>query len=167
MLASEIVAAIKKRKKKRKIGPTKSNIIQGNQGKKMVISNLIPFTKLNLTFAFSALITCFIRIFQNIQIGVPNLSIQLVVMLICLLLTNPEARAHLRRKTSAFREVDLEANEQKISLAPKIISAPETEPSCREPSQPSESPALVLVTRTIHNQDIAITWTLPSMTSPC
>ena len=112
MLGSEIVAMVKKRK--RKIGQTNSNNVQGNQGKKMVISNLIPFTKLNLIFAFSALITSLIRIFQNTQIGVPNLSIQLVVMLICLLLTNPEARAHFKRKHSALREVYLEANKPNI-----------------------------------------------------
>ena len=133
----------------------------------MVISNLIPFTKQNLTFAFSALITCIIRIFQNTQIGVPNLSIQLVVMLICLLLTNPEARTHFRRKSLALREVDLEANTQNISFAPKINTAMDTVSSCIEPSQPSESPALVLVDRTAHNQNLAITWTLPNMTSPC
>ena len=165
MLGSEIVAMVRKRK--RKIGQTNSNNVQGNQGKKMVISNLIPFTKLNLIFVFSALITSLIRIFQNTQIGVPNLSIQLVVMLICLLLTNPEARTHFKRKHSALREVDLEANKPNIFVAPKMNSAPDTVSSCGEPSQPSECAELVVVNRTFHNQDLAITWTLPNMTSAC
>ena len=127
MLGSEIVAMVKKRK--RKIGQTNSNNVQGNQGKKMVISNLIPFTKLNLTFAFSALITCIIRIFQRTQIGVPYLSIQLVVMFLCLLGTNNEAKIHFKRKSGVWRGVvDIEANLAKKSTRKRDTAVIESNP---------------------------------------
>ena len=102
MLGSEIIAILKKRKQV----PAEARFRQGQQ---MVISNLIPFTKLNLIFAFGALITCIIRIFQSTQIGVPNLSIQIVVMLVCLLYSNTEARVYFKRKA------DLEDNSQTIA----------------------------------------------------
>jgi hypothetical protein len=95
MITSEIIAT----RKKRKIRPENPKKSQGNQGKKMVIFKLIPFTRLNLIFAFSALLTAMIRILQRTQ-KVPNLSIQLVVMLLCLLATNREAKLHFKTETS-------------------------------------------------------------------
>ena len=104
MVSSEIVA----KTRKRKIEPSSSKPVNANQSKNMVISNLIPFTRLNLIFAFSGIISAVIRIIQRTQIGVPKLSIQIVVMLICLLLSNSEAKKHFMRKCSSMRGLDPE-----------------------------------------------------------
>ena len=77
-----------------------------NQGKNMVISNLIPFTRLNLIFAFGCFINAIIRVVQRTQIGFPNLSIQIVVMLICLLFSNSEAKKHCKRRSATLRWMD-------------------------------------------------------------
>ena len=69
MLGLEIIAITKKRK----LMPATAKFKRRNLKRKMVISNLIPFTNLNLIFAFGALINCIVRIFQSTQIGVPNL----------------------------------------------------------------------------------------------
>ena len=70
----------------------------------MVISNLIPFTRLNLIFAFSIVTSVVIRIIQTTRIGVPYLSIQIVVMLICLLLSNSKAKFQFKTKCAAHRK---------------------------------------------------------------
>ena len=73
----------------------------------MVISNLIPFTSLNLIFAFSIVISVVIRLIQTTQIGVPKLSIQIVVMLICLLFSNSKAKIYFKTKCAAHRQRDM------------------------------------------------------------
>ena len=73
----------------------------------MVISNLIPFTSLNLIFAFSIVISVVIRLIQTTQIGVPKLSIQIVVMLICLLFSNSKAKIHFKTKCATHRQTDM------------------------------------------------------------
>ena len=104
MISSEIVAQTKTRK--RKISPAVANTPNGNPGKNLVISNFIPFTTLNIIFAFSIVISAIIRVIQQTQIGVPKLSIQMVIMLICLLFSNPKAKRHFKRRCSALRGVD-------------------------------------------------------------
>ena len=104
MISSEIIAQTKTRK--RKISPAVANTQNGNPSKNLVISNFIPFTTLNLIFAFSIVTSTIIRVIQQTQIGVPNLSIQMVVMLICLLFSNSEAKKHFTRRYDAFRELD-------------------------------------------------------------
>ena len=102
MVSSEIIAKIKTRK--RKIRPATAKIPNIKLSTKLVISNFIPFTTLNnLIFTFSIVTSTVIRV---IQIGVPNLSIQMVVMLICLLFSNSEAKKHCKRRYAAFRELD-------------------------------------------------------------
>ena len=143
MVTSEIIAT----RKKRKINPQKSTKCQGNQGKKMVIFNLIPFTRLNLIFAFSAMITAIIRILQNTQKGVPNLSIQIVVMLLCLLATNNEAKLHFKRKYVALRGTDMEAMESyhcEISRRKKDSEIKETAPQVLYESPKLRSPMACL-----------------------
>ena len=104
MISSEIIAKIKARK--RKISPASARIPKISLGKNLVISNFIPFTTLNLIFAFSIVTSTVIRVIQQTQIGVPNLSIQMVVMRICLLFSNSEAKKHFKRRYAAFRELD-------------------------------------------------------------
>ena len=103
MVSSEIFAKMKKRKSQISPAIANTNI---NMGKSLVISNFIPFTTLNLIFAFSIVISAIIKVIQQTQIGVPNLSIQMVVMQICLLYSNFEAKKHFNRRYAAFMEVD-------------------------------------------------------------
>ena len=91
MLFSEVFAKMKQRK--RKIGPAP---VQSNKVK-LIISNFIPFTTLNLIFATGIFISIVIRIIQRTQKGAPNMSIQCVIMLLCLLFSNSEAKQHFRR----------------------------------------------------------------------
>ena len=96
----ERIAKIKTRK--RKIRPATAKIPNIKFGTKLVISNFIPLTTLNnLIFTFSIVTSTVIGV---IQIGVPNLSIQMVVMLVCLLFSNSEAKKHCKRRYAAFRE---------------------------------------------------------------
>jgi hypothetical protein len=104
MISSEILAKTKKRK--RRISPATSNTPNINLVRSLVISNFIPFTTLNLIFALSIVISAIIKVFQQTQIGVPILSIQMVIMQICLLFSNYEAKKHFKRRFDAFREVD-------------------------------------------------------------
>ena len=84
MVSSEIIAKTRKR------------TVTRNQSRNMVIPNLIPFTTLNLIFAFSIVFSTIVRVIQKTKIGVPNLSIQIVVMLMCLLMSNTEAKAQIK-----------------------------------------------------------------------
>ena len=115
MVSSEIVA----KARKRKINPGSPKIASVNQGKNMVISNLIPFTRLNLIFAFSGIISAIIRVIQRTQLGVPKLSIQIVVMLICLLLSNSGAKTHFKRKFCSMCGMDPEVYRNKASPNPE------------------------------------------------
>ena len=101
MLVSEVVA----RTRRKKISPTPATS-NGNQGKNMVISNLIPFTKLNLIVAFDFVFGAIIKLFEPTQVGVPNLSIHMNVMLLLLVSTNREARRHAKRKLASWRGTD-------------------------------------------------------------
>ena len=101
MVLSEIIA----KTKKRKISPEVLNA-QSSQVSKFLISNLIPFTTLNLIFA-SIVVSAVIRTIQKTQLGIPNISIQKTVMLICLLFSNPDAKKHFKRRSAALRGVAL------------------------------------------------------------
>jgi hypothetical protein len=114
MISSEIIA-------RRKTKLPKLKNVPGNNGKNMVISNLIPFTRLNLIFAFSSFISAIIRVVQRTQIGFPNLSIQIVVMLICLLISNTEAKQHCKRASATLRWIDSTFNCQN-TVTPEIKS---------------------------------------------
>ena len=104
MISSEVFAKLKERQ--RKISPAITNTPSINVCKTLVIPNFIPFTTLNLIFAFSIVISAIIKVIQHTQIGVPNLSIQMVVMQICLLLSNFEAKKYFKRRYATFREVN-------------------------------------------------------------
>jgi FtsH-binding integral membrane protein len=101
MMLSEIIA-----KSRRQTKLSKFKHIPENQGKNMVISNLIPFTRLNLISAFGCFINAIIRVVQRTQIGFPNLSILIVVMLICLLFYNSEAKKQCKRRSATLRWMD-------------------------------------------------------------
>ena len=73
----------------------------------MVISNMIPFTKLNMIFAFDCVVNAFIKMLNPTQIGVPTISIHFNVLLLLLVFTNSEARSHFKRKVAAWRGLDL------------------------------------------------------------
>ena len=73
----------------------------------MVISNLIPFTKLNLIYAFDFFVNAIVKLFNPTQMGVPKLSLHGSMMLLLLVLSNSEARYHFKRKVAAWRGVDL------------------------------------------------------------
>ena len=89
MIFSEIVAKTKKKNQ------TVQNAASGTS--QSVIANLIPFTTLNIIFAFSILIHAIVKVIQSTQIGVPKLSIQLTAMLLCLLFANSEAVTRARK----------------------------------------------------------------------
>ena len=102
LILSEIIA----RTRKRKISPLQPTSAHGNKGKKMVISNLIPFTKLNMTISFGVMVFTIIKLVQKTQIGMPTISIFCSLELLLLLLTNYDAKKHFRRKLAAWRGVD-------------------------------------------------------------
>ena len=112
LICSEIIA----RTRKRKISLTGVKSVNQNRSRNLVISNLIPFTKLNIIFAFGCLIMALIKVIQRTQIGIPNLSIQIVSMLLCLLFSNSEAKNHFKRRSVVFRWLDLFMN--KLSRTP-------------------------------------------------
>jgi glucan phosphoethanolaminetransferase (alkaline phosphatase superfamily) len=92
MVSSEIIAKTRKR------------TLTRNRSRNMVIPNLIPFTTLNLIFAFSIVFSTIVRVIQKTKIGVPNLSTQIVVMLICLLMSNTEAKAQFKQRVASIRK---------------------------------------------------------------
>ena len=102
MLASEIVAQSRKKKVKRQNK-------QGNQTKKFAISNLIPFTNLNLVFAISIVARILTAVVQKVFLGMPTGSIQLNVMLVLLLLSNKQAQDHFRKRLRRWMGVRDEA----------------------------------------------------------
>ena len=58
MVAAEFVA----KKRKRKVGSAKPILENPNQKKSLVISNLIPFTTLNVIFAFGVVVSAIIKL---------------------------------------------------------------------------------------------------------
>ena len=52
------------------------------------------------------------RVIQKTKIGVPNLSIQIVVMLICLLMSNSEAKSQFKRRLPSIRKEALPIQQQ-------------------------------------------------------
>ena len=72
----------------------------------MVISNLIPFTRLNMIISFCVVVQAVIKFFQKTQIGMPTISIHCSLVLLLIMLTNPAARKHFRRKLAGWRGVD-------------------------------------------------------------
>ena len=84
-----------------------TQIAKKKKGKNMVIANLIPFTTLNLAFAFGFVVNAFIKVLNTTQIGVPKLSIHMNVMLLLLVYSNSDARSHFKRKLTSWRGGDL------------------------------------------------------------
>ena len=68
MVSSEIMA----KTRKRKISPARLNNVEGKQWKTMVISNLIPFTNLNLIFAFGIVIQGIIKVIKELRLVFQN-----------------------------------------------------------------------------------------------
>ena len=101
MLLSEIFA----RMRRKRVSPARG--INNNHKTNMVISNLIPFTKLNLIYAFDFFVNAIVKLFNPTQMGVPKLSLHGSMMLLLLVLSNSEARYHFKRKVAAWRGVDL------------------------------------------------------------
>ena len=99
MLASEVVAQILK--------PQAQN--PPNQDNPLAISNLIPFSNLNLIFALGFFVRLLLWLFKMELVGVPLLSIQFNTMLICLLLKNDEAMKYLQ--ICRRNHLELEQNE--------------------------------------------------------
>ena len=98
MMYSELFA----RKKNRKISPLHPKNTQGIGAKNLIISNMIPFRRLNIIFAISSLFTCVIGLVWDARLGIPNLSIQITFMQSLLLITNTEAKKYFRRKMRAI-----------------------------------------------------------------
>ena len=98
MMYSELCA----RKKNRKISPLNPKNTQGTKAKNLIISNMIPFRRLNIIFAISSLFTCVIGLVWDARLGIPNLSIQITFMQFILLITNTEAKKYFRRKMRAI-----------------------------------------------------------------
>ena len=96
MFSSEICA----KTRRQRISPASPSQANNSKVKKLIISNLIPFTRLNIIFAFSIFVVAMVKMIERTQTGVPKLSIQAVVMQLCLLLSNQEAKIHFGRKFS-------------------------------------------------------------------
>jgi heme/copper-type cytochrome/quinol oxidase subunit 2 len=94
MISSEMCA----KTRRQKISPASQ--VKKAKVQKRIISNLIPFTRLNIIFAFSIFVIAMLKVIERTQTGVPKLSIQAVVMQLCLLISNPEAKIHFGRKFS-------------------------------------------------------------------
>ena len=90
MLLSEIIA----RRKRRKVGHNSNS----DPSQNFIISNFIPFTNLNVIFAISIFVTAFIKLIEKQQRGIPKLSIQCTIILLCLLITNKEAKTYSKKK---------------------------------------------------------------------
>ena len=103
MLLAEIFA----RMKRKRINPVPARSINYNHRTNMVISNLIPFPKLNLICAFDFVVMSIVKLFNPTQMGVPKLSLHGSILLFLLLFTNSEARSHFKRKLSAWSGRDL------------------------------------------------------------
>ena len=101
MILSEIFA----RMRRKRISPARS--VNNNHKTNMVISNLIPFTKLNLIYAFDFVVNAIVKLFNPTQMGVPKLSLHGSMMLLLLVFSNYEARHHFKRKLAVWRGVDL------------------------------------------------------------
>ena len=103
MVVSEVVARIKIKR----IAPVQATNSNNTRGKNMVISNLIPFTNLNLIVAYDFVIITLIKVFGPIQTGVPNISVHSSAVLLLLVFTNSEARSHFKRKMATWRGIDI------------------------------------------------------------
>ena len=103
MFSSEIFARVRRKK----ISPVQASNRNNTSSKNMIISNLIPFTRLNLIFAFDLVVNSIVKLFNPTQIGVPKLSIHGNVLLLLLVFSNSEARCHFKRKVAAWRGVDM------------------------------------------------------------
>ena len=135
MVLSEIFA----RMRRKRISPVQQRNSNNTNGKNMVISNLIPFTKLNLMLAFDLFISVFIKLLNTTQMGVPKLSIHTAVMLVLLVMTNSEARRHFKRKVAGWRGVDflevVELQQQPIQRRQATHSQPTHSPKVHHPNQ--------------------------------
>jgi hypothetical protein len=65
-----------------------------------VAGHAIPFTNLNIIFAFGMAVRMFVTYIETtdagrLEQGVPKMSLQTTCMLVCMLLTSPEARRWL------------------------------------------------------------------------
>jgi hypothetical protein len=135
MVSSEIIAKRTKRKK----SPARMNNVKGKRGKSMVISNFFPFTNLNLIFAFSIVIFTVIKVIQTTQIGVPKLSIQIVVILLCLLLNNSEAKLLFKKRYADFRGANLVVYPQQTTT--RLQHSQTTNPEA-SPQPTTQSPTI-------------------------
>ena len=101
---SVIISETVVRKKKNRINPAQSTTTGGSSisNTNMVIMNLIPFMKLNFIFAFGIVLRAVVSYYATSQIGLPKLSIQIDVCLLLLVATNSGAKAHFKRKISAW-----------------------------------------------------------------
>ena len=106
MVASEIVARMRRTNRTSPAQANNTNS-QNKHTTNMVIANLIPFTTLNLAFAFGFVVNAFIKALNTTQMGAPKLSIHMNVMLLMLVLSNSNARNHFKRKIAIWRGLDL------------------------------------------------------------
>ena len=163
MISSEIVAKIKRKK----INPASQN--NANR-MSLVISNLIPFTRLNTIFAFSIVASAITKVVQSTQIGLPKMSIQITVMLLCLLFSNSEALTRAKNKvetlipvSSVFlKQASKQAVNTELAIKSTNINLPRANPeiSSINPNMvvdktptPVSVPALMLVAPTKHHQE--------------
>ena len=105
MIISELVAIMRRPKRTRPTPPNNSNS-QKNQGKNLVIANLIPFTTLNMAFALGFVLNALIKALNPTQIGMPKLSIHVTVMMVLLVWSNSDARSHFKRRLASWRGQD-------------------------------------------------------------
>jgi hypothetical protein len=136
----------------------------------LVISNLIPFTRLNTIFAFSIVVSAVIKVVQSTQIGLPKLSIQITAMLLCLLFSNSEALTRAKKKVATLVPVSSvflkQTSKQVVNTERAIkstnINLPQANPEINsinpnmgadKTPTPVSVPGLIFVAPTKHHQE--------------
>ena len=84
---SMLLAEIFVRMKRKRFNPVPARSINYNHRTNMVISNLIPFPKLNLICAFDFVVMSIVKLFNPTQMGVPKLSLHGSILLFLLVFT--------------------------------------------------------------------------------
>ena len=107
MVSSEIIAL----RMKRKVSPLPVHPKNNQSQTKLVISNLIPFTNLNVIISLSIFLATLIKLVVPTQSGVPTIAIHQTIIIICLLATNDSAKMQVKKKLSSVLGIRLTENQ--------------------------------------------------------
>ena len=115
MILSEIIA----RRMRRKVGPLPQNQKKADINQKsLVISNFIPFTNLNVIIAFSLLLMVVFKLIVTTQRGIPTIAMHQTLVLICLLVTNSDAKIKAKKMIFSTLGIKTTAVTENLNTAP-------------------------------------------------